>query len=188
MATMTYAELTEKLMDRKGCFFTSFITQTRPKLLKKKKEKVIDAEGNIVEVISLNTFGDVEKVAHINVGCGKIYENSVNNQRQREDKPTDFVSEPLPWGQWVKRDDGSVTTLIEHKGKLYVRLEVQKSVQRQYQDANGNVLETKAVEKFLPDRDEGKRQEVDSPVIVRAYALENIKQIIADGGVVYQIE
>jgi hypothetical protein len=65
-------------------------------------------------------------------------------------------------------------------------LKVQKSLGHEYRDSTGAVLDPAQVAKFIPNRKEGERQEVDSPVILRDYAIENIVQITIDG-IVYEV-
>lgn len=61
--------------------------------------------------------GEVTKITHKQVQVGYSYQNAVNNRLSKEGKNTDFVSEPLPWGEWLIPNK-----LITHKGSIYFRL------------------------------------------------------------------
>ena len=61
--------------------------------------------------------GEVTKITHKQVQVGYSYQNAVNNRLEREGKDADFVSEPLPWGEWLIPNK-----LITHKGSIYFRL------------------------------------------------------------------
>lgn len=175
-ATMTRSDLVETMQGRKGAFFVTIVAETDPRLLK-----------------TGNPYAGATKVSRVNGLLNWIYENAVNNQRSRENQPLDnngevehFTALPRKWGSRVKRNDGTVTPLVEHKGKQYLELKVQQSLGYEYRDANGNVIDPANVEPFLPKRKEGARQEVDNPVILRDYSIENIQQITLDG-IVYEI-
>jgi hypothetical protein len=175
MATMTRSDLVEKMKGRKGAFFVTIVAETDPRLLK-----------------TDNPYVGTTKISRVNGLLNWIYENAVNNQRFRENQPLDnngeveqFTALPRKWGVRVKREDGTVTPLVEHKEKQYLELKVQQSLGYEYR-LNGQTIEPEKVEPFLPKRKEGARQEVDNPVILRDYSLENIHQITLDG-VVYEI-
>lgn len=61
--------------------------------------------------------GEVTKITHKQVQVAYSYQNAVNNRLEKEGKNADFVSEPLPWGEWLIPNK-----LITHKGNIYLRL------------------------------------------------------------------
>lgn len=175
-ATITRSDLVETMKGRRGSFFVTIVAETDPRLLK-----------------TNNPFTGVRKISRVNGLLNWIYENAVNNQRVRENQPLDtagdvehFHSMPRKWGSRLRREDGTVTPLVEHKDKHYLELKVQKSLGHEYRDGNDAVIDPAAVAPFIPKRKEGERQEVDNPVILRDYAIENITQITLDG-VVYEV-
>lgn len=187
MLTMTRSELVDRLKSKRGAFFTTLTTRTKVTEMRKKKK--LD-DGTVVP----NPLGEVQKIAVVNVGCNEDYEAAVRRRRQKEGQPVDsngdvevFYSMPLPWGQWVVRDDGKRTPIIEHKGKLYVRTHIRHSVGYEYRDANDNPVPADVVHDFMPKKEEGARQEVDEPIVCRTYSLDSITQITTDGGLVYEI-
>ncbi len=174
-ATMTRDELVSTLLTRKGAFFATIVAETDPRMRK-----------------TGNPYVGAMKISRVNGLFNWIYENAVNRQRIRENQPLDsagevehFTPEPRKWGTRLKRADGTVTPLVEHKGKHYLEMKVERSLGYEYR-LSGATLDPKAVEAFLPERKEGARQEVENPVILRDYAVDSIQQITLDG-VVYEI-
>jgi hypothetical protein len=176
MATMTKADLVSALMSRKGAFFGTIVAETDPRMKK-----------------TDNPFVGAMKISRVNGLFNWIYENAVNRQRVRENQPLDdagevehFDAHPRKWGVRLRREDGTVTPLVEHKGSYYLEMKVERSLGYEYRK-DGVTLDPKAVEAYLPQRKEGARQEVDNPVILRDYSIDSIRQITLDG-IVYEIE
>jgi len=114
----------------------------------------------------------VVKVTRINGMIGYDYENSVNNQRNREDGERDFVAEPRRWGVRKNR------AFVVNKGKFYLTVKCERVLEApEYFDAKGNLIEKDQVAPFLPKRKEGARQGVEKKVIHRDYALTSIDSI-----------
>lgn len=167
---LTVAGLAEFLRDRKGSEFVTIVSTTRPKVLKKDRETG-----------EPNPFGEIVKVSRANGILGFRYENSVNNQREREGGERDFVAEPRSWGQHVKRADGGLSPLVEHKGRVYLEIKVERSLGSTYYDASGTERTYAELRGILPKAKESSRQEVENPVILRDYALANIREIAIGG-------
>jgi hypothetical protein len=129
-------------------------TKTTPKLLK-----------------TGNPFDDVRKVAKVQVQIGVDYPTSVENQRARENaqEALPFKSQGMSWGAFV---DG--IAIIEHKGKLYVRTQVVRSLDYHYETADGEMLDKDSVNAFLPKRKPSATQKVEKERMVRNYKLDSI--------------
>lgn len=175
MPTLTKTQLADHLMNLRGAKFTTIVAETDPRMRK-----------------TGNPYVGAKKVSRVNGVVNWVYQNSVNNQRCRENQPLDqsgevehFEPEPRKWGTRLKHDTGHVAPLVEHKGKRYLELKVERSLGHEYR-LNGEVVDSEAVAEFLPNRKEGARQKVDNPVILRDYSLENIVQITIDG-VTYEV-
>lgn len=153
MKTLTTNELLNLLLATKGSSFVNIVTHTTPTLIGGKK----------------CILAGLTKVGSVNGIINFKYENSVNNQREREGSETDFVAQQRKWGTKI----GSC--VIEHKNKYYVEIKVEKTQEPQY-TLRGNRVDNSIVKPHLPERKDG-RQEVDKQVILRDYALENIRQI-----------
>ena len=176
MATLSQAELVNNLQGIHGAKFTTIVSETDPRLKK-----------------TDNPYYGAKKIARVNGCINWIYQNAVNNQRYRENQPTDedgniehFTAEPRKWGVRIKRTDGSVTPLVEHKGQYYLELKVQRSLGYEYR-LGDDVIDQTLIEPFLPRKTEGARQKVSRPVILRDYSISSIRQITLDG-IVYEIE
>lgn len=176
MPTITKNQLVDRLMNLRGAKFTTIVAETDPRMRK-----------------TGNPFVGATKVSRVNGVVNWIYQNSVNNQRVREGQPLNqqgevehFSPEPRKWGQRLKHETGHVAPLVEHKGKHYLELKVERSLGHEYR-LNGETLDSQDVAEFLPKRKEGARQKVDNPVVLRDYSIENIRQITIDG-VIYEVE
>lgn len=166
MPQITTEQLAELLANVRGAQMVSIVAKTIPTMRKTDNPH----------------WGNCFKLAHVNGVIGWKYENSVNNQRIREEQPTDesgavlhFTAEPRTWGERLHNP------LVEKDGQFYLELKVQKSVQHQYQNNQGETIPHNEVQPFLRTRGESKRQQVDKPVILRDYKLSNIKAINMEG-------
>lgn len=176
MSTLSKSELVSTLFEIRGSKLTTIVSETDPRLKK-----------------TGNPFARAIKIARVNGCINWIYQNAVNNQRYRENQPTDedgniehFTAEPRKWGVRIHRTDGSVTPLVEHKGQYYLELKVQRSLGYEYR-LDDDVIDQTLIEPFLPRKTEGARQKLAKPVILRDYSINSIRQITMDG-IVYEIE
>lgn len=147
--------LLANLLKVSGNQFVSLKTRTSVKMKKGK-----EADGN------LNPFyGRVEKVSRIRGRIGFNYTNAVNNAREAEGNPEEFVAGPRPWG---KRVEG--TPIVEHNGSHYLEVQVEDSMEAPIYFVDG-VQATPEQEKellaFLPAKD-------SLSIVVRTYKLESI--------------
>jgi len=157
---MKLGELKAALASRKGTSFVTIVALTDPRMRKR---------GNPY-------IGRVQKRSTVNGAIGWIYQNSVNRERARENLEPDFEAFPRKWGQRIKG-----TPFVEHKGKTYLELKVERALSTEYL-LDGEVVDKSVIEEWLPKRKpEGERQEVDRPIILRDYDLANIKAITFDG-------
>jgi len=116
-----------------------------------------------------NPYVDVVKVSSVNGIINWIYEDAVNKQRSREELEPNFTAFPRKWGNRIK---GS--PLVEHNGNYYLEMKVQ-SAQAQYILGNEEIAVSELIPYFY-DRSKS-RQGVEKEVVLRDYALENIKSI-----------
>lgn len=163
MQTLTLAEFRDTLMNLRGAKPVSLVSVTVPKLR------------------AGNPFGPLRKRSYTNGMINWSYQNAVNKQRDREEIAEPFIAEPRKWGERIIRADGTLTPLVQHKGKYYIEMKIEKSLDHTYQDSEGNTIENKLVDVWLPEKKDGGRQEVERPVILRDYSLENIEQLTVNG-------
>jgi hypothetical protein len=115
------------------------------------------------------TLPCVYKVARVNGMIGFRYENSVNNQLDREGKEADFVAKPRKWGTHIEG-----TPLVEHKGNYYLELKVENSLDYRYESIAGIELDKDEINKQLPPKKSYPNQGTDKAIILRDYKVENI--------------
>jgi len=119
------------------------------------------------------------KISHVNGMVNWVYENSVNRQRGREQgEDADlFVSHPRKWGTRIHG-----TPFVEHKGKLYVEMKVERVLGTRYEDADGQEISADAVAPFQsPKKGESARQGVEQEIILRDYGLDTITAVTFGG-------
>lgn len=114
----------------------------------------------------------VRKFSRVNGMIGWVYQNSVNNQRVRENIEPDFVPLKRIWGErkWP-------SPLVEHKGKFYLEVKVERVLYTAYWKPNGFLIEPEIVKPWERKRDESARQGTEKKTILRDYELCNIKAI-----------
>ena len=130
-----------------------------------------------------NPYKAIYKLSKVNGISGADYENSVNNQLEREGKENDFSAGERSWGTRIS------PTLVENKGKSYLAMHVQKTSKPTYLvDKNSmlTVIDKKKIENFIIQPSKPTQGGVEKNVIYRNYSLENIKYI-AIGGEKYRV-
>ena len=168
-------DLMQMLKDTKGGFAT-IVSRIEKKGTK--KSRLTGEPFNCV----FNGDIFVEKTEYVNIKLS--YEASVNRQRVREDIEPDFVSEPLPWGEWVIPN-----LVIVHKGEYYLRYYEDMSANWDKSDRKWFEGKTEMTadridrwkREFGPaDKDDSGRQETDKPVRPRTVKFCNIISMIFD--------
>ena len=132
---------------------------TTPKLVKAGKEK----------------FGNVTKIANIGAMVGYKYENSVNNQRERENEIRDFMSKPL-WGGKGKRLSTALSTHVE-KGTFYLTYKKQQTFKSFHFDAVLNFIPMAILKPYFTPYTPPKNQGVEKVVHHREISLENVRKL-----------
>lgn len=118
-------------------------------------------------------YGKVKKISRVNgVIGGWNYTKAVNNQRKKEDKPTDFQAFPRKWGNRILQ-----SALVQHKEKCYLEVKVQSSnIVKFFNKETGEEIASEHVVPFYREQSKS-RQEVDKEIVLRDYALISIKEI-----------
>lgn len=131
-------------------------------------------------------FGKVKKISFVGGLIGTIYENSVNNQLDRENKESNFVVQPRKWGV---RDENH-RFLIRHtkKGESFERSYLSVKVQQTHRKPiyidteNGEVISVETLRPFLPKSKKPNTQwNLDKEVMERDYEISNLKNISIGG-------
>ena len=124
-------------------------------------------------------FGTVTKIANVGIMVGYIYENSVNNQLEREAKERDFMSKQL-WNGKGKRISTALSKHIE-KGKFYLTYKAQQTMRSFYFDNALKPIPNAIIKAYFPKSDPAKSQGVDKPVYHREISIDNVKRLKYDG-------
>lgn len=132
---------------------------TSPSLVKAGKEK----------------FGTVTKIANIGAMVGYKYENSVNNQRERENELRDFMSKPL-WGGKGKRLSTALSTHVE-KGTFYLTYKKQQTFKSFHFDSVLNFIPMAILRPYFKPYTPPKNQGVKKVVHHREIGLENVRKL-----------
>ena len=152
---ISLVELQNRLDQLKGARVVSFIARTKPEMRK-----------------TDNPYWErVTKVSKVVGMVNWIYQNSVNRQRIREDSEPDFEALPRSWGERIHGKP-----FVTHKDNLYLEVKVESAIQTQY-FVDGVPVEREVIAEWLRPSSEPIRQELEKPVILRDYKLENIRQI-----------
>lgn len=159
MLKITEKKLLNILENIKGTTAVSIVSITIPKYLKQSRTKREPFPFKILP----------KKISVVSGMIGFNYQNSVNNQRLREEKQDDFVAEPRKWGERVPK-----TPFVTYKDEYYLEIKVQSS-ESVYLLRNKPIAK-ELLEDFLP-KSSSSRQELDKEVILRDYKISNIYTI-----------
>jgi hypothetical protein len=124
-------------------------------------------------------FGAVTKIANIGAMVGYKYENSVNNQREREGEMKDFMAQPL-WKGKGKRISTALSTHVD-KGTFYLTYKKQQTFRSFHFDTALNFIPAAMLKPFFPAYDAGKSQGVDKPVYHREISVTNVRKLKVRG-------
>lgn len=134
----------------------------------KNREKYGDRTFNRV-IEKKNTIGTVNY----------IYENSVNNQQDRENLTSDFVSQPRTWGTRI------CPAIVIHKGELYLTLKFGSTKNVIRENENGSVIPSHIFDNWqLASKKNSyltakaqERQGIENVVIPNDFKFANISSI-----------
>ncbi len=156
-----------RMVDGKRPQMISFIAVTDARL---KKGKGADA----------NPYFGTVKMSKVIGMINFNYENSVNNQLDREGNENEFKAEKRLYG--VKNDESNGCLLYgANEPKLIVKVESSEKPIYMYQ---GKVIEKKKIEPWLPASATANRQievGIEKQIIYRNYDLSSLREIHIDG-------
>lgn len=168
---VTPNELTNLLNENVvGAPFVTLLTNTEPSNMRKTNNPYWDRERKV---------WTIRKITRINGQINWSYANAVNNQRNREQTPLNELGEverfiPAP-RQWGERING--TPFVYHNNNFYLELKAQNVYSVEYVHEDGHVVDVEELRQWIPTHEEGKRQQVEHPVILRDYKVTNIVEI-----------
>lgn len=156
MKTLTKSELIKMVGDIKGATFVTFVAETKARTIAGCKQ-------------------EIRKRSKVNGMINFIYENSVNNQREREGKEKDFEAAPRAWGTHETK------AIISHKDKTYLNIKVERTVEEPEYFSGGERLQKAIADQLIYRAKESSRQGTEKTTIVRTYEVGNIKRITING-------
>lgn len=121
-------------------------------------------------------FGAITKIANIGCMVGYKYENSVNNQRKRENEMQDFMSQPL----WKGAGSRISTALATHntKGSFYLTYKKQQTFKSFHFDSVLNLIPNALLRPYFKSTGSAaKYQGVDKPVYHREISVQNVRKL-----------
>lgn len=120
-------------------------------------------------------FGRVIKIANVGGMIGYSYENSVNNQREREGLLKDFLAEKL----WKGAGERVSTALARHiaNGKLYLTFKKQQTFQSFYFTESGKPVSKNDLKPYFKPITPSAKQGVEKEVKHREISLDNTIRI-----------
>jgi len=120
-------------------------------------------------------FGDVTKIANVGVMLGYNYQNSVNNQRERENELQDFMAQPL----WKGAGKRLSPCLAKHeaKGTFYMSYKSQQTFKAFHFDTVLNFIPLALLKPFFPQSDTAKYQGLEKAVYHREISIDNIRKL-----------
>jgi len=158
---ITTVQLIEMLLNWSfGAQPASVQYETSPKLNKEGKTEYPDG---------------ITKIANVGVMIGYNYENSVNNQRKRENEIADFMAQKL-WRGKGKRLSPALSTHLDN-GSHYLTYKMQQTFKSFYFDSVLNFIPKSLLKPFFPVYDTAKAQGVEKAVYHRELKIANIRKL-----------
>lgn len=152
------SDLIAMLHSVKGATMVSFVASTEPRLR------------------AGNPYPGLRLVRKVGAVLNFNYAAAVNRQREREGMTTDFVAEPRKWGERI-----AGTPLVYHKDKWYIEAKVERSDVIAYIMPDLSPVDPEEVEKWLPPARHSGRQGTEKAIMLRDFAVENIRSIRMKG-------
>jgi hypothetical protein len=120
-------------------------------------------------------FGTVTRIARVGVMIGYIYENSVNNQLEREAKERDFMAKQL-WNGKGKRLSHALSTHVE-KGTFYLTYKAQQTFRALHLDTALNVIPNSVIKAYFPESNPAQSQGTEQAIYHREISIENVRRL-----------
>lgn len=167
MKAITPNELQEMLSTTKGATIVSILARTPVKLRKKSRVNSDPCP-----------FESIHKISRVNGILNHNYEKSVNRQREREGKETDFQAVQHQWAEHVPG-----TPFVRNRrggDTLYLVIKVERAFDTVYVDQDDRIRTKQEIAEFEYSKGSS-RQNLDQEVIYRNYKLDNIHALIMKG-------
>jgi hypothetical protein len=121
-------------------------------------------------------FGNITKIANVGGMVGYSYENSVNNQLERENKEREFMAQPL-WKGAGKRLSTALSVHIE-KETFYLTYKAQQTFKSFHFDSVLNFIPYAMLKPFFPDNKPANQGVNEgNEVHHREIKIENVRRV-----------
>jgi hypothetical protein len=90
-----------------------------------------------------------------------------------------FHALPASWGEYVRRPDGTSLPYVTYKGAMYLPMSIIASLRHEYRTEDGTPVAKETVAQWLPERQEGQRQELPIERVIRwrKYKVDNLASV-----------
>ena len=119
-------------------------------------------------------FGEVTKIANVGGFVGYIYENSRNNELEKNNAERDFIAQPL-WKGKGKRISLALSTHIE-KGTFYLTYKAQQTFKSFHFDSVLNLIPNSLIKQYFPQSAPVVHNGVESNVYHREISVDNVRR------------
>lgn len=162
---ITVSDLQKRLSEVKGAKIITIMAKTPVKMRKTSR-----LNGDSCP------FQTIHKISRVNGIINHNYENSVNKQREREEKEPDFQAVSRTWGEHIPG-----TSFIKHNENIYLILKVERAFDTVYIDEKDRIRTKAEISEFEYQKSDSSRQGLDKEVVYRNYNLTNIRGLIMNG-------
>jgi len=131
-------------------------------------------------------YGNIVKVSEVTGHIGGSYENSLNNQLERESKDRTFEAKPAIWFKYLEGNRVVGTNKFKPMEKLYFAVKVESCTSSIYVDkATGIIVDKDLVAPFLTAKTAPATQEcVDKKVVWRTVGVGSIQSMRVAGVII----
>lgn len=122
-------------------------------------------------------YGEVWKLARINIEACIDYKDWINRRRRSEGKPASFEAKPRKWGSRLIK-----LPIVEHtkhgEGWLYLSCWALESLNYEYHTVNHTIINKKVVDPYVRQPQTPDYYGLDSEAIYREYRLDHIVAVV----------
>lgn len=174
MKQLTEEQLLELLMNYKRCAPVTLKIETEVDMYKFHRWEEKTETGEVLKLKQRNPYVGATCTKRINGMINFDYPNSVNYQRAREGKETDFNPYERKWGVHLTK------CVIGHKGKYYLQVKLENTYGPFVYKHEGSEIAYSELELYVKPKKSYSRQGVDDEIEVRDVTLCNILQSTID--------
>jgi hypothetical protein len=125
---------------------------------------------------------EVYKLSRVNGIVNFQYSNSVNRQREREEKEPDFVPKKRKWGTRLSGLPFVSHVTKDGNHRLYLEVKVERVLSTEYRNAEGKTIPEEEITPLLKGKKSQKEhQGVEKEVVLRDYDVANILGVTING-------